>query len=173
MKKIDLKRCIRNIPDFPKAGILFKDITTLLKDAKAFKYAVEKLAEKYKGKKIDAVLSVESRGFIFGSAIACLLGAGLVPIRKKGKLPFKTYSISYDLEYGKAGIEIHQDALQKGSKVLLVDDVLATGGTVEAATQLVEKLGGDIRGIYFLIELLDLKGRKRLKDYTSFSLISF
>ena len=119
------------------------------------------------------MISIESRGFILGSALAYALGAGFVPIRKEGKLPFQTFSTSYDLEYGKAEIEIHQDALQKGSKVLLIDDVLATGGTAEAATQLVERLGGDIRGIYFLIELLDLKGRQRLKKHIPYSLISF
>lgn len=167
----DLKSYIRDIPGFPKEGIVFKDITTLLKDRVKFKEAVDLLAEKFKGKKIDVVLSVEARGFIFGAAIAYKLGAGIVPIRKKGKLPFKTHSVTYDLEYGKDVLEIHQDAFEKGARILIVDDLLATGGTTRAVIDLVEKMGGKIVGIAYLIELTALKGREKLKDYPVFTLI--
>ncbi len=173
MKKINLKAQIRNIPDFPKPGILFRDITTLLKDKKAFRQAVEKLAAKYKNKKIDLVVAVEARGFILGGAIAHRLGAGFVPVRKKGKLPAKTSSVTYDLEYGTDTLEIHRDAIKPGEKVLIVDDLLATGGTVKAVTELVKQLKGKIIGIAFLIELVDLKGRKKLKGYPLYSLIKF
>jgi len=167
----DLKSHIRDIPGFPKQGVIFKDITTLLKDAEAFKAAVDAMADKYKNKKIDAVLSIESRGFMFGGAIAYRLGAGIVPVRKKGKLPYKTYSISYDLEYGKDTLEIHQDAFKKGDNVLIVDDLLATGGTTRAVVDLVEMMGGNIIGLVFLIELVPLKGREKLKGYPIVSLI--
>jgi adenine phosphoribosyltransferase len=172
-KKIDLKDCIRNIPDFPKPGILFRDITTLLKDKQAFKLAVDSLAKIYKNKKIDEVVAVEARGFIFGGAIAHKLGAGLVPVRKKGKLPYKTNSVTYDLEYGTDTLEMHHDAIKPGDKVLIVDDLLATGGTVRAVTDLVKQLQGEIVGIAFLIELTDLKGKDKLKDYPLFSLIKY
>jgi len=167
----DLKSYIRDIPGFPKEGIIFKDITPLLKDGKKFREAVDLIADKFKDKRIDVVLSVEARGFIFGAAIAYKLGAGIVPIRKKGKLPFKTHSITYDLEYGKDTLEIHQDAFKKDANVLIVDDLLATGGTTRAVIDLVEKLGGNIIGIAFLIELTALKGREKLKDYQVVSLI--
>lgn len=172
-KKTDLKDYIRNIPDFPKAGILFRDITTLLKDKKAFKLAVDILADKYKNKKIDAVVAVEARGFILGGAIAHKLGAGFVPVRKIGKLPWKTNSVTYDLEYGTDTLEMHHDAVSAGDKVLIVDDLLATGGTAKAVTDLVKQLQGKIMGIAFLIELADLKGKDKLKDYPVFSLIKF
>lgn len=171
MKKINLKDCIRNIPDFPKPGILFRDITTLLKDKRAFKQAVDALANKYKNKKIDAVVAVEARGFILGGVIAHKLGAGFVPVRKKGKLPAKTQSVTYALEYGTDTLEMHQDALGSGDKVLIVDDLLATGGTVNAVTELVKQMGAKIAGIAFLIELTDLKGRDKLKGYPVYSLI--
>lgn len=167
----ELKTYIRDIPGFPKEGIIFKDITTLLKDGKAFRESVDKMADAFKDKKIDAVLSVESRGFMFGSAIAYKLGIGLVPIRKKGKLPYKTNSVSYQLEYGQDTLEIHQDAFKKGAKVLIADDLLATGGTTRAVIDLVEKMGGEIVGLTFLIELLPLKGREKLKGYPIVSLI--
>ena len=167
----DLKRFIRDIPDFPKKGIIFKDITPLLKDDTAFKKVIDLLAGKYKRKHIDVVVSVESRGFIFGSAMAYKLKAGLVPVRKKGKLPYRTYSASYGLEYGKDTLEIHQDAIKKGENVLIVDDLLATGGTVAAAVELIKKMGGEIAGIAFVIELLPLKGRDKLKGYPIVSLI--
>jgi adenine phosphoribosyltransferase len=167
----DLKSFVRDIPDFPKKGIIFKDITTLLKDGKAFRDAVDKIAKEYKDKKIDAVLSVESRGFLFGSAVAYQLGAGVVLVRKKGKLPYKTYSASYELEYGTDTLEIHQDAFPKGANILIVDDLLATGGTTKACVELVNKLGGKVAGIAFVIELMPLKGREKLKGYPILSLI--
>ncbi len=167
----DLKSYIRDIPDFPKNGIIFKDITTLLRDKDAFRKAVDLIAGEFKGKKIDFVLSVEARGFIFGAAVAHELGTGLVPVRKKGKLPYKTHAVTYDLEYGKDTLEIHQDAFPKGSRILIVDDLLATGGTMRAVADLVEKMGGEIAGIAFVIELLPLKGREKLKGYAVTSLI--
>ena len=167
----NLKEYIRDIPDFPKEGIIFKDITTLLKDGKAFAEAVNKIADEYKNKKIDVVLSVEARGFFFGAAVAYKMGLGLVPVRKKGKLPSKTHNVTYDLEYGKDTLEIHEDAFPRGAKVLIVDDLLATGGTVSAVAGLVEKMGGEIAGIAFVIELVPLKGREKLKKYPVTSLI--
>ncbi len=170
---IDLKKYIRNIPDFPKPGILFRDVTTLIQNPKAFKRSVDLLVQKYKGKKINKVVAVEARGFIFGAAVAHRLNAGFVPVRKKGKLPYKTNSVTYDLEYGTDTLEIHCDAIEKGDKVLIVDDLLATGGTVKAVTELVEGLKGKITGIAFVIELVDLGGRDKLKGYDSYSLIKF
>jgi adenine phosphoribosyltransferase len=167
----ELKSAIRDIPGFPKEGIIFKDITTLLKDKTKFKEAVDAFAAKLEDKKIDAILSVEARGFIFGGALAYKLGLGVVPIRKKGKLPFKTYSVTYDLEYGKDTLEIHQDAFPRGANVLIVDDLLATGGTSRAVIDLIEKMGGKVAGLIFLIELLPLKGREKLKGYDVISLI--
>ncbi len=167
----DLKSSIRDIPGFPKEGIIFKDITTLLRDKDKFRKTVDLFAEKFKDKKIDIILSVEARGFIFGAALAYKLGAGIAPVRKKGKLPFKTYSVTYELEYGKDTLEIHQDAFKKGSNVLIVDDLLATGGTSKAVIELVEKMGGKIVGLAFLIELTALKGREKLKGYDIVSLI--
>lgn len=168
---IELKNYIRDIPDFPKEKIIFKDITTLLKDGRAFAESVNRIANEYKDKKIDVVLSVEARGFIFGAAVAYKMGLGLVPVRKKGKLPHKTHSVTYDLEYGQDTLQIHQDAFAKGARVLIVDDLLATGGTVSAVAGLVEKMGGIVAGIAFVIELLPLKGREKLKGYSVTSLI--
>lgn len=173
MKKLNLKNHIRNIPDFPKPGILFKDITTLLKDKQAFKQAVDALAAKFRNKKIDAVVAVEARGFILGGAIAHKLGAGFVPVRKKGKLPAATNCVTYDLEYGTDTLEMHHDAINPQDKVLIVDDLLATGGTVKAVTDLVKQIQGEIVGIAFLIELTDLKGKDKLRDYPVFSLIKY
>lgn len=167
----ELKSSIRDIPGFPKEGIIFKDITTLLGNKDRFRQAVDLFAEKFKDKKIDVVLSVEARGFIFGSALAYKLGTSIVPVRKKGKLPFKTYSVTYDLEYGKDTLEIHQDAFKKGDNILIVDDLLATGGTSRAVIDLVEKMGGKIIGLAFLIELTPLKGREKFKGYNVVSLI--
>jgi len=167
----DLKKYIRDIPGFPKPGIIFKDITTLLKEGRAFKEAIDILASELKGRKAQVVLSVESRGFIFGAALAYKLGLGIVPIRKPGKLPHEKHTITYDLEYGKDTLEMHKDAFQKGDKVLIVDDLLATGGTTRAVIDLVEKMGGEIVGIAFLIELLPLKGRDKLKGYPVYSII--
>jgi len=173
IKAMDLKKYIRDIPDFPKPGILFKDITTLLKDKNAFKTAVSALADRYKDKKIDVVVAVEARGFILGGAIAHKLGVAFVPVRKKGKLPWKTRSATYQLEYGTDTLEIHHDAIEPGDKVLIIDDLLATGGTVKAVTDLVKQLEGKITGIAFLVELTFLKGKEKLKDYPIFSLIKY
>lgn len=169
----DLKRFIRNIPDFPKKGILFRDITTLVGDKEKFREVIDTLAKRYADKKIDAVLAVESRGFIFGGALAYRLGTGFAPIRKKGKLPYKTYTATYSLEYGEDTIEIHQDAIRPGDRVLLIDDLLATGGTLSAAIELVKKLKGKIVEIAFIIELKDLKGRSRLSDFPVYSMIQY
>ena len=173
MGKADLKEYIRSIPDFPKAGILFRDITTLLKDQSVFKQAVDDLCRQYKDKKIDAVVAVEARGFILGGVVAYKLGAGFVPVRKKGKLPAQTNSVTYSLEYGTDTLEIHRDAIKAGDNVLIVDDLLATGGTVKAVTDLVQQLEGKVVGIAFLIELTDLKGEEKLKDYPVYSLIKY
>lgn len=170
---MDLTSTIRSIPDFPTKGILFRDITPLLADAEALSCAIDRLAEPFKGKGVDVVAAVEARGFIFGSAVAKTLGVGFVPIRKKGKLPFETHSVSYGLEYGKDVVEVHTDAVKPGTKVLMVDDLLATGGTMAAACELIEKLGGDIVGLTFLIELMDLNGRELLKKYNIHTEISY
>jgi len=172
-QKMGLKAFIRDIPDFPKEGILFRDITPLLADAAALAQAVEALAEPFAAQGIDVVAAVEARGFIFGSAVAKALNAGFVPIRKKGKLPFQTESVHYGLEYGKDTVEVHTDAIRPGTKVLMVDDLLATGGTMAAACELIEKLGGTIAGLTFLIELADLHGRKKLKNYNIHTVISY
>jgi adenine phosphoribosyltransferase len=169
----DLRDFIRNVPDFPKKGIVFRDITTLLKDKYAFKQTIDILYDKYKTAHIDKVVSVESRGFIFGSVLAYRLNTGFVPVRKPKKLPSKTIREEYQLEYGTDSLEIHIDAIKKGEKVLIVDDLLATGGTVQATCKLVEKLGGVIVGIAFLIELSFLNGREKLKGYDIFSIISY
>lgn len=169
----ELKSAIRDVPDFPKKGIIFKDITPLLNDAKLFKKAVDALAAAFKGKKIDKVASIESRGFILGSAIAYKLGASFVPVRKKGKLPHLTYYAEYELEYGTDILEMHQDAIEKGDRVLIIDDLLATGGTLSAVINLVTKMGGEIAGIGFLIELTFLKGREKNKGHEIFSLIKY
>jgi adenine phosphoribosyltransferase len=173
MKKGGLESCIRSIPDFPKPGILFRDITTLLKDKKAFKQAIGELVKKFKGKKIDYVVAVEARGFILGGAIAEKINAGFIPVRKKGKLPWRIKSVTYDLEYGTDTLEIHEDALEPGSRVLIIDDLLATGGTVSAVAKLVESQGAKIKAIAFIIELVDLKGREKLKKYPVISLVEF
>ncbi|MDD5457823.1 MAG: adenine phosphoribosyltransferase [Phycisphaerae bacterium] len=172
-EKIDLKKYIRNIPDWPKPDILFRDITPLLADRKAFSAAVDAFCALSNGKNIDYVAAIDARGFIFGSAVAIRLGAGFIPIRKKGKLPFTAESEAYELEYGQAVLEIHADAVKKGSNVLMIDDLLATGGTMAASCRLIEKIGGNIAGIIFLIELLSLKGKEKLKNYDARSIITF
>lgn len=169
----ELGERIRDIPDFPKPGILFKDITTLLKDGDAFKSAVDGILAKVKGKPIDVVVGMESRGFIFGAPIAYALGVGFVPVRKLGKLPADVVSVEYDLEYGSATLEMHKDAMKPGSKVLIVDDLLATGGTVAGTIELVKQLQGEIVALAFLIELKALKGRDRLQGYDIATLIEF
>lgn len=168
-----LKKSIRDIPDFPKKGIIFKDITTLLKDGDKFKSAVDCIVARYKNKKIDRVVAIEARGFILGSAIAYKLGAGIVPVRKKGKLPYKTDSVEYELEYGKDSLEMHEDAIEPNDRVLIVDDLLATGGTMNAVCDLVGRSKGKVIGITFLIELSFLKGRQKLKGRDIFALIKF
>lgn len=172
-KGVDLKRFIRDIPDWPKEGILFRDITPLLLNPKSFALAVDALCADFIDAGIEYVAAVEARGFIFGSAAAEKLGAGFVPIRKKGKLPWRTESISYDLEYGTDTLEVHCDAIKTSGKVLMVDDLLATGGTMAAACKLIEKIGGKVAGITFLIELADLQGRKKLADYRVASVICY
>lgn len=172
-KKIDLKSHIRNIPDWPKKGILFRDITPLLADPQAFAAAVNALCANFRNSGVEYVAAVEARGFIFGAAVAKTLGAGFVPIRKKGKLPFKTEGVSYDLEYGTDTLEVHQDAVRKKAKVLMVDDLLATGGTMAAACKLIEKIGGQIAGIDFLVELKELAGRDKLGGYKVIAVISY
>lgn len=170
---MDLKALIRDVPDFPKAGIVFKDITTLTRDASGFKEVVDLMASRHENARIDVVVGIEARGFIFGGAIACVLGCGFVPARKPGKLPAETVRAEYELEYGNDAIEMHRDAIEPGQRVLIVDDLLATGGTAAAAAELVEKLGGEIVEIEFLIDLTFLKGREKLADYEVFSLIEY
>ena len=169
----NLKNHIRNIPDFPKKGILFRDITTLIGDKERFKEVIDVLVKRYSDKKIDAVVAIEARGFVFGGALAHKLGAGMVPVRKKGKLPYKTISASYSLEYGKDTLEIHEDAIMPGARVLLIDDLLATGGTMSAVIELVKKLKGEIVEIAFIIELSDLKGRANLKGFPVYSMVKY
>ena len=170
---MDLASKIRDIPDFPKEGILFKDITPLLQDPEALRYAVDQLAEFGVGRKVDIVLGAEARGFILGAALAYTLGAGFVPARKPGKLPFFTVAAEYDLEYGTDSLEIHQDAIGPGTRVLVHDDLLATGGTARAKCDLVEKLGGEVVGVAFIVELEFLEGRKKLEGYDILSLVKF
>jgi adenine phosphoribosyltransferase len=172
-EKADLKQYIRDIPDFPKPGILFRDITTLLSDQFAFKQAIDQLAAHYKGKGIKKVVGIESRGFLTAAPLAYLLGAGFVPVRKKGKLPYKTTSVSYELEYGTDTLELHIDGVLKGEKTLIADDLLATGGTARATSDLVIKNGGTVAGLAFLIELTGLKGRNKLKGLDVYSLIQY
>ena len=167
----DLALKIRDVPDFPKPGILFKDITTLLKDGPAFKAAIDGLLARIGDRKVDAVVGMESRGFIFGAPVAYALGVGFVPVRKLGKLPSDVVSVEYDLEYGSATLEMHRDALAPGAHVLVVDDLLATGGTVAGTIELVKQLKGEIVAVAFLIELTALKGRDRLGGYDIITLI--
>ena len=170
---MDLKQYIRDIQDFPKKGIIFKDITTLLKEPAPFKYAIDSIVSKYKDKNIDKVVSVAARGYIFGGVLAYNLNCGFVPVRKPGKLPSETLAMEYTLEYGTNTIEIHKDALKIDERVLIFDDLLATGGTVQATCQLAEKLGAKIIGCAFLINLTFLKGSEKLKGYDIFSLIEY
>jgi len=162
---LDLKDTIRTIPDYPKPGIMFRDITTLLKDPAGFRDTVDELAKRYAGMKIDKIAGIESRGFILGAPLAYVMNKGFVPIRKKGKLPAETIGHDYALEYGTDRIEIHTDAIQKGDRVLLVDDLIATGGTAEAACKLIEKMGGEIVECCFIIDLPDIGGRARLEKH--------
>lgn len=169
----DLKKIIREIPDFPKPGILFYDITTLLKDAAGFRAVIDRMTSHFQGQKVDAVLGIEARGFIFGPALAYHLGAGFVPVRKPKKLPAEVESWSYDLEYGQDTLEIHKDAIGSGHNVIIADDLLATGGTAEAVVRLVEKLGGNVAGLAFVVELEFLNGRNKLAGYDVYSLLKY
>ena len=169
----DLRGKIRDIKDFPTEGILFKDITTLLKDGPAFRLVVDTLAERYQPERVDVVVGVESRGFILGGALAHQLKAGFVPVRKLGKLPGKTIAVEYELEYGRDALAIHEDAIKVGQRVLVVDDLLATGGTMAATLRLVDQLGGRVVGVAFMIELAFLRGRDKLKDHPVHALITY
>ena len=169
----DLRARIREVPDFPKPGILFYDITTLLKDPVAFREVIDRMADAVKDDRIDLVVGMESRGFIFAAPLADRLGAGFVPVRKLGKLPADTLEVEYDLEYGTATLEIHRDAIQPGQRVLIVDDLLATGGTVLGTIQLVQRLGGEIAGLSFMVELSALKGRDRLAEFSIHTLLAY
>ncbi len=170
---MDLKKYIRDIPDFPKKGVMFRDITIILKEPKVFKYVIDTIVNEYKNEKIDKIVSIEARGYIFGGAIAYNLKRGMVPVRKMGKLPAETIKIEYDLEYGKNIIEIHKDGITKGERVLVFDDVLATGGTMLAACKLVEMLGAEVVGCAFIANLTYLKGTEKLKGYNVFSLVEY
>ena len=164
---------IRTIPDFPHEGILFRDVTTLFSDTRGFRIAIDQLLHPYAGQPIDKVVGLEARGFILGGAIAHQLSVGFIPIRKKGKLPGKTIEQNYTLEYGTATMEVHDDALQPGEKVLLVDDLLATGGTAEAGIKLIERMGAEVIGCAFVIDLPDLKGKEKIKNYKTYTMIEF
>ncbi len=168
-----IKKNIREIPDFPKKGILFRDITPMLKNGPLFKDLISFLAQRYKNMGVESVACVESRGFIFGAALAYELGVGFIPLRKPGKLPYKTIREAFSLEYGKASLEIHTDAVKNGEKVIIIDDLLATGGTIRAAIDLVEKLGGKVMEVVFIIELKALGGRKKLVPHKVFSVVEY
>ncbi len=170
---MDLKQHIAAVPDFPKRGIVFRDITPLLQNPDAFRYAIDEFAKLYQGERIDVVVAIEARGLLFGGPLAYKLGVPLVPVRKLGKLPREVVGVEYDLEYGTSKVEMHQDGVRRGQRVLIVDDLLATGGTAAAAIELVEKLGGAVAGLVFLIELEDLNGRDKLKGYPAASLIKY
>jgi adenine phosphoribosyltransferase len=170
---MNLKDMIRTVPNWPIEGVMFRDITTLLMDPAASKMAYNEFYNRYKDMEIDKIAAIDARGFIFGSVLAFQLDVGLIPIRKKGKLPYETISAAYTLEYGENIIEMHEDAIEKGDRVVIVDDLIATGGTIVAATQLVEQLGGKIIECAFVVELPDLKGRERIKDYNVFALTEF
>ncbi|GIW79495.1 MAG: adenine phosphoribosyltransferase [Gemmatales bacterium] len=170
---MDLKAYIRDIPDFPKPGILFRDITPLLAEPAAFQSAIDQLCAHYADREIDGVAAAEARGFLFAAPMALRMKKPLVPLRKPGKLPYRTHSLQYELEYGSAELQVHVDGVPEGSRILLVDDLLATGGTVEAGCRLVEKAGGKVAGCAFLVELTFLNGRQRLAPHEVFSLIQF
>lgn len=168
-----LKAAIRDVPDFPKPGIIFKDITPILGDPKLFKAAIDALVARHKGKRVDKIAAIDARGFLFAGAMCDRMGVGLVPIRKKGKLPYKTFEQSYELEYGSATLTIHTDAFKKGDRVVLIDDLLATGGTAAASAKLIEQAGGKVIAIDFIVELAFLNGRSKLKGYDVFAPIAF
>ena len=168
-----VKKSIRNIPDWPKKGVVFRDLTTLWKDGKMLRGTTDAFYRKYKGKRIDKVLGIEARGFIVGAPLAERLGVGFIPARKVGKLPFEKVTMSYELEYSRAGIEVHSDAMKKGERILIADDLMATGGTAAAAASLVERLGGKVVGLAFVVELTFLNGREKLKKFDIFSLAKY
>ncbi len=170
---MELATLIRDVPDFPIEGIMFKDITTLIRDEDAFREVIDWMTDQYADSRIDCIVAVEARGYIFGAPLAYKLGVGFVPIRKPGKLPAKTISESYELEYGTNALEIHEDGIEPGQRVLVIDDLLATGGSARAAVNLVERLGGEIIGVAFLVELDFLHGRDKLEDYDVLSLIHY
>jgi len=169
----DLRAKIREVPDFPKPGILFYDITTLLKDPDAFREVIDQMADQVKDSAVDLVVGMESRGFIFSAPLAYQLHAGFVPVRKLGKLPAETIEVEYDLEYGTATLEVHKDAIKPGQRVLIVDDLLATGGTVQGTIELVQRLGGEIAGLSFMVELTGLHGREKLGDFQIHTLLTY
>ena len=170
---MDLKEKIRTVPHWPIEGVMFRDITTLMQDADAFRTACDEFYDRYKDMDINKVVGIDARGFIFGAILAYKLGVGFVPVRKKGKLPYETISEEYTLEYGTNCVEMHRDAIVLGERVLIVDDLIATGGTIAAAVKLVEKLGGDVVECVFLVELPELNGREKIKDYEIFTLVEF
>jgi adenine phosphoribosyltransferase len=170
---MDLAKYIRDIPDFPRPGILFKDITPLLAEPEAFRQAIQCMHEHYRDRQIDAVGAAEARGFLFAAPLALLMERPLIPLRKPGKLPYRTHTLQYDLEYGSAELQVHIDGVASGARVLLVDDLLATGGTMQAGCRLIEKAGGQVAGCAFLVELMFLKGREKLQPHDVFSLIQF
>jgi adenine phosphoribosyltransferase len=170
---MDLANYIRDIPDFPKPGILFKDITPLLAEPKAFRHAIHLMHEQYKDRRVDAVAAAEARGFLFAAPLAVLLEKPLIPLRKPGKLPYRTHALQYDLEYGSAELQVHIDGIASAARVLLIDDLLATGGTMHAGCRLVEKAGGQVAGCAFLVELTFLNGREKLRPHEVFSLIKY
>ncbi|MFZ5570006.1 MAG: adenine phosphoribosyltransferase [Thermodesulfobacteriota bacterium] len=170
---MNIKDTIRTIPNWPIEGVMFRDITTLIQDPAAFKATCDLFYARYKGRPIDKIVAIDARGFIFGAVLAYRLNRGLVPVRKKGKLPYSTISAAYTLEYGDNVVEMHSDAVRAGEKVVIIDDLIATGGTVAAAVQLVEKLGGQIEELAFVIELPDLKGREKIKGYNVFAITEF
>ena len=170
---MDLKAYVRDIPDFPQPGILFRDITPILSDPTAFKYVVDRLAERYRNQGIDCIVAIEARGFLFGAPMAHQLGVGLVPVRKEGKLPYQSLRAAYSLEYGTSVMEMHSDGIRPGQRVLVVDDLLATGGTLAATAKLVEQAGGKVAALAVVLELLGLDGRKLLDGYEVFSLVQY
>ena len=170
---MELKKYIADVPDFPQEGIMFRDITPLLQSPEAFRYVIDEFARIYRDEGIDVIVPIEARGFVFGGPLAYKLGVPLVPVRKPGKLPRRSIGVEYDLEYGSAGAEIHEDGVEHGQKALIVDDLLATGGTAAASVQLVEQAGGTVTGLVFLIELEALNGREQLKGYPCLSLIKY
>lgn len=170
---MDLTKTIRSIPDWPIKGVIFRDLTTLMQNPEAYKAACDALYDRYKSMNIEKVVGIDARGFVFGGVLAYLLNVGFVPVRKKGKLPHKTISASYTLEYGEDHVEMHEDAITKGERVVIVDDLIATGGTMEAAVKLVRTLGGEIVECAFIVELPDLKGREKIKDQKVFTLCEF